>query len=454
MTGKVKKWLSIAMATMLMGGLLAACGGNASNEASGGKASPSAPAAASSPSTAPSPSAAPEEKKPVKLTMTVWSEPRIATYQELAEQYKLQNPHVSVEVISIPFADYQQKLSVMVASGTAPDIAWLAERMVPQFLQNDQLADISEALKNDADYDFVDFIPSTLNIFQSGNGLYGIPFSTPPQVIFYNKTLFAAKGQKTPMEWFKEGKWTYDQFQQTAAALSDPANGVFGSTFGVNTKLWSDYLFGLVWGMGGEVFDDKLTTFLMNSPAGVKALQYYKNLLDTKSHPSIGAQISFDGGKLGMSLENVTNTTKYRDKVEFEWDIAPMPSGDGGLVVPLGFAGYSVFKSDKQMEAADFLKFLTNKENAMKIANFFVPQRKSILYSNEYLTKFAHPSQETLKISAYDQMSNGRIRPGHVNWVQIDEQIALNFEAFLTGVISAEDALSKMEKAVNPLLKQ
>jgi len=435
------------MVLMLAGGLLAACGGNTSTSSSEGITSPEK-------SAAPVQSAAPEEKKPVKLTMTVWSDARIATYQELAEAYKKLNPNVSVEVISIPFADYQQKLSVMVASNTAPDIAWLAERMVPQFLQNGQLADISETVKGDATYELADIVPSTLNIFQSGNELYGIPFSTPPQVIFYNKTLFAAKGQKTPMEWYKEGKWTYDQFTATAAALSDPANGVFGSTFGVNPKLWSDYLFGLVWGMGGEVFDEKMTTFEMNSSVGVKALNYYKNLLDTKSHPSIGAQIAFDGGQLGMSLENVTNTTKYRDKVNFEWDIAPMPSGEGGLIVPLGFAGYSVFKSDKQDEAANFLKFLTNQENATKIAAFYVPQRKSILYSDAYLNQFPQPSAETMKIAAYDLMDKGRVRPGHVNWVQIDEQIGLNFEAFLTGAISAEDALGRMEKAVNPLLKQ
>jgi multiple sugar transport system substrate-binding protein len=445
----MKKLLGSTMLFLLMGVSLVACGGNTQEgQAGDGKSNPTSTTSPSQPVKKEG-----DDKKPVKLTMTIWGDTRIGTYQERAAAYKKINPHVDIEVIGIPFADYQQKLSIMVASKTAPDIAWLAERMVPQFLGNGQLADISEYVKNDAEYDFADIIPSTLEIFKSSNGLYGIPFSTPPQVIFYNKSLFTAKNQKTPMELYKDGKWTYDQFKQTATALSDPNSGVFGSTFGVNTKLWSDYMFGLVWGMGGEVFDEKLTQFKMNTPAGIKALNYYKSLIDTKSHPSIGSQITFDGGKLAMSLENVTNTTKYRDKVNFEWDIAPMPSGDGGLVVPLGFAGYSVFKSDKQKEAASFLKFLTNKENSVIISDFFVPQRKSILYSNEYLNKFAQPSPETMKIAAYDLMNKGRIRPGHSNWVQIDEQIATNFEAFLTGAIPADEALKRMEKSVNPLLK-
>jgi multiple sugar transport system substrate-binding protein len=441
-----KKWVGITVMIMLVS-LLAACAGGESNSGGGNGEGASSGNEAKSNTDGSAP------KKDVKLTMSVWSEARVETYQALAEEYKALNPHVSVEVMSIPFADYQQKLSIMAASKTAPDIAWLAERMAPQFLKNDQLLDISSYVQDDPDYDFADIIPSTLEIFQHNGGLYGIPFSTPPHVIFYNKTMFESKGLKTPLELFNEGNWTYEELQKTAAALSDPNQGVFGATFGVNTKLWSDYLFGIVWAMGGEVFNEDMSAFTLNSEIGVNVLNYYKQLLESRSHPSIGSQITFDGGKLGMSLENVTNTSKYRDKVDFDWDIAPVPTGAGGHPVALGFAGYSVFKSEQQEEAAKFIKFLTNKENASTIADFFVPQRKSILNSDDYLNLYAHPSAETMKVAAYDRMDNGRIRPGHPNWVQIDEQIAANFDAFLTGIITAEEALKLMEQAVNPLLK-
>lgn len=439
--------------TALLLGLLTACAGGGNTPGGNGDQTGNDGGGATAPIGSQTSSNGDAGQEEVKLTMSIWSEARIETYQALAEEYKALHPHVSVEVISIPFADYQQKVSIMAVSNTAPDIAWLAERMAPQFLKNGQLMDISSFVQDDPEYDFEDIIPNTLEIFQHDGGLYGIPFSTPPHVIFYNKTMFENKGLKTPMELYEEGNWTYEELYKTAEALSDPNQGVFGATFGVNTKLWSDYLFGIVWAMGGDVFNEDMSAFTLNSDIGVQALNAYKQLLDSRSHPSIGSQITFDGGKLGMSLENVTNTSKYRDKVDFDWDIAPVPTGSGGHPVALGFAGYSVFESERQDEAAKFLSFLTNKENAAKIANFFVPQRKSILDSDEYLNLYAHPSAETMKVAAYDRMDNGRIRPGHPNWVQIDEQIATNFDAFLTGVISAEEALQYMEQAVNPLLK-
>ena len=66
--------------------------------------------------------------------------------------------------------------------------------------------DLGPAVRVDADYDFDDFFPSTLTLFERGDAVYGIPFAFGPRVIFYNKTLFEEKGLKTPTELYLEGK--------------------------------------------------------------------------------------------------------------------------------------------------------------------------------------------------------------------------------------------------------
>src|SRR5690606_5721839 len=107
----------------------------------------------------------------------------------IKEGFTSKHPHVSVEILLIPFDQYQQKLSIMLASKTAPDLTWLAERMIPQFVSSNQLVDIS-AIKSDADYNFDDLFESSMDIYKDGDKLYGVPFTNPPKVLFYNKTLF------------------------------------------------------------------------------------------------------------------------------------------------------------------------------------------------------------------------------------------------------------------------
>lgn len=48
--------------------------------------------------------------------------------------------------------------------------------------------------------------------------------------IIFNETRFINEGQKTPLEWYKEGKWTFTQFRKTAKAMTNAANDQYGFT--------------------------------------------------------------------------------------------------------------------------------------------------------------------------------------------------------------------------------
>ena len=90
-------------------------------------------------------------------------------------------------------------MSVLAAGQELPDIAWVSERMVPQFMANDILADVTDIVQDEA-FDIDDIIPSTLELFRQDDKLYGLPFSTPPSVVFYNEDLFKQAGLSTPNE--------------------------------------------------------------------------------------------------------------------------------------------------------------------------------------------------------------------------------------------------------------
>lgn len=395
-----------------------------------------------------------QPKKPVNLVFSIWgNETHKKMYEELLAEFKQTHEHINVEIQTIPFDDYQQKLSIMAASQTAPDVAWLAERMIPQFLESDQLLDISESVKSDSNYNFADIYPSTLELFTKDGGLYGIPFSTPPGVMFYNKTLFEQNGLKTPLELVAEGNWTYEEFLKAARTIADPSQGIYGVKLIREWKNWADALLPLFWSHGADVFNEDGTAFALNTPEGAAALQLYTDMIfKDQVHPKPGDAITFDTGKIGMFTDRYSYVSTARAIEDFEWDIAPMPAGPNGRGTSMGFAGYSVFKTDHPEEAMELLKFLTNESSMAVTSQFFVPSRKSILESDIFMNSHELPSAESIQIAILDQMDEARIAPGHRNWQQIDVKMQTLLDYIYTQTAPVEEVLQMMEDEINRLM--
>lgn len=173
------------------------------------------------------------ENDKVELKFMMWgNQAHIDVYNKLIDGFTKENPGIKVTMESVPFADYQQKISVLAAGGSPPDLAWVSERMIPQFKSNQILADLS-AFKDDAQFKLDDYIPSTLDLFREGDQLLGLPFSTPPVVMFYNKTLFDKAGLTDPNTLVAKGEWTWEQFEASAKAITskDAANRIYGANF-------------------------------------------------------------------------------------------------------------------------------------------------------------------------------------------------------------------------------
>jgi len=396
-----------------------------------------------------------EEAKNVKLTFSFWgNDNHKQTLTDIAAKFTEQNPGITVEFMNIPFNDYQQKLSIMLASRTAPDLGWLSDTMIPQFLESGQLLDVS-AVKEDASYNFDDLFPATLEPLTKDGQLHGIPFSTPPTMIFYNKTLFQQKGLKTPTELYKEGNWTYEEMRKAALALTDPAQGIYGVKLVREWKTWSSAVYSIVRAYGANVLSKDGTMFELNSPEGRQAIQlYYDMIFKDEVHPKPGDQLTFESGKLAMFRDVYSSVTNARAITDFEWDVAPMPSGPNGSGNWIGFAGYTVFKDTKHPEEAmAFLKFVSNEQSMSSTSKFFVPSRKSVLQSDAFMKAGELPTQEGIQTAVLDQMGTVEGLPLHKNWQKIDTKMQTLFDYLYTQSASVEDVLASMEEEVTPLLE-
>ena len=395
--------------------------------------------------------------KTVELKFLTWgNEAHLDLYKSLLDKFHQTHPNIRVTIDSVPFADYQQKISVLAAGRELPDIAWAAERMVPQFMANGILMDVSD-VANDSAFQMDDFIPSTLDLFRKDGKLYGLPFSTPPSVMFYNQDLFEQAGLESPNELAKQGKWTWEEFEKAAKAISSGtgADRVYGANF---FRDWTNWILlsSYSWSNGSGPFDKEMTKFTWNDEHGVATLKMLQRMMFVdESHPKAGEQISFESGKIGMFFDVYSYVSKARAITDFKWNIAPMPSGKQGAVPMLGQAGYVIFKDTKHPnEAKELLKFFASQEGIKATSTFFVPPRLSVLNSDVFLNQPNNPDPEFIRQSVIDEMPKARFQSGHVQWQKIDSEILAGFDMLFGQIAEPEEVLQWMEEKVNPLMQQ
>ncbi|MBT2291694.1 sugar ABC transporter substrate-binding protein [Paenibacillus albidus] len=430
----MKKWWTCLLALTLTAGLTA-CGGGETNTAGSSK----------------------KDAEEIVLKFATWGNPaQLELYQNLTDEFTAKHPNIRIQIDSIPFADYQQKMSVLAAGRELPDIAWISERMVPQFMENGILEDISE-IEKDTSFDSADIIPSTLELFRRDGKLYGLPFSTPPSVVFYNADLFEQSGLTSPNELARQGKWTWAEFVASAKAIKDKASSanVYGANFFRDWKTWI-ILASYSWSNGSSPFNDDMTEYTWNDPYGVETMEMLNQMMFVdKSHPKAGEQVNFESGQIGMIFDNYSFVSKAREIQNFKWSIAPMPSGSEGSVPMMGQAGYVLFKDGKHPEEAKLLlKFLSGKEGIQKTSAFFVPPRKSVLDSAEFLNVEGNPDPEHIRQAVIDEMPKAIVQPGHIKWQNIDTEILSGFDELFGQKANPAQIQETVKRKVDPLLAE
>lgn len=399
---------------------------------------------------------------PKKLTLAIWgNDARKTTFEELAQGFT-KSTGIPVEIVLIPFGEFMQKISIQMAASSAPDVIWLAEKMVPQFVASGQLVNLAPTLRSDAAYDIKDFFPTTMEGMSKGaDAVFGIPFSFGPRVLFFNKTMFKQKGLKTPLEHVKEGSWNLETFYATALALTDKSRGVYGVKLlpATGPKDWANALYDIVWASGGDFFSEDMKKFRLNSPEGIKAIQYYWDMLfKDEVHPKPGDQTQFESGKIGMARDTFSYGANLRSIKDFEWDIAPNPTGSSKSArVSSGFAYYSVLKGQNQNEATQLVKYFTSKEVMTKLITMFPSPRRSVLGSPAFLNQpEGKPSPASITAAFINPIDKPGVRslPAHMNYQKIDVEIQILFDLLYAKTIKVPELVKMMQDKVQPLLDE
>jgi multiple sugar transport system substrate-binding protein len=351
-------------------------------------AATSAPAAAAT-QTAPqaaAPAAGGGAKIPMKVA--VWEMPARQWMTPASKAWAAKNPDVDLTLEVMVYNDFAQKQLALLATGTLQDVFYSGIKWFPTTASKGGMLALDDLTKT-KDPGLDDFVPAALQGSKFEGKLMALPFETQPgnyNAVMINKDYFDSKGIKYPTE-----DWTYEQFSELAAKLTDPAKKIWGT----DAALFSNYydFTTISYAYGGSLLSDDAKKFqLTTDPASVKAAQWHYDLLNKlKAAPLRGDRdgLTFASGRVAMHCDGIQGVKGTAATIgdKFKWDVLSGPTGPTGLRGSDGFVSmYSVYAKTKYPEKSfDLASYLTSKD--VQLDSFVregqPPSRRSVWQSDE-----------------------------------------------------------------------
>ena len=315
------------------------------------------------------------------LQFSSWgSKSEIEIIEPILDEFEKENPDIKIDFMHIP-QNYFQKLHLLFASNTAPDVIFINNLYLPIYADAGKLEDLTNyGLVDD------DFYPKSVQALSRNGKIYGIPRDISNLVIFYNKDIFDKNRLPYP-----DNKTTFAEFLELAKKTTDKENGIFGISFEEDPLFYLPYLMS----EGGGLLADDGQAEILDTPESQNGINFYsdlRNKYNVAPKKSDSASLTmaqmFLQGKLAMHLTGRWLVPKYRESADFDWDIAQLPKGTKGSIVPLDASGWAISKDSKhKAQAAKLIKFLSSKESLEKFSKsgLIVPARKSSANSTSFL---------------------------------------------------------------------
>jgi multiple sugar transport system substrate-binding protein len=296
----------------------------------------------------------------------------------------------------VPGSAYPDKLQLMLASRTAPDVMRVDHYIFPSLVRKDYFLPLDPFIAAEPRGFLDDFTPTALDECRWNGNIYAMNVLFGTVLIYYNKTLLAQCGQPDPYQLSKEGQWDWDRFVQVARAVTRHDAGGRALQFGADMVPFPQYA-QVIWNNGGEIMNPELTRFVLgDDPKGIDAVQEYADLrwkwrcAPTPSDNAL-SPFSFESGKIGMHWDWAGVTPRFRKNIgkQFEWDIVPTPTGPAGDRTVLKGNQMTVFRETPHPELAwEFVRFMTGPEAELLLYGKYrrcVPVRISVQNDPRYL---------------------------------------------------------------------
>ena len=362
--------------------------------------------------------------------------------EAIVAAFEDENPGITVEVTTLPYADYGTALQTDLAAGSVADVFDIEYANYAAYQANGVLAPL-EVSNPDA------YRPSLLEAYSTDGTSYALPSSFSTVVMFYNADLFDAAGLEYPT-----ADWTWEDERAAAEAITDEAAGVWGSHQPV-----SFYEYYKVLEQNGESFlTDDGTAVAFNTPGGIEAAEWLVGKSGTvmptieqgQGTPDFDTNLFLEG-KLGMLHTGIWMFGAFAD-APFAWDIAVEP-GNTEQASAVFSNAVGVSASSEHIEAATkWAEFLTSSQVMVDTrldAGWELPPVADEAALATYLEKDAPANRQAV----FDSLDGVALPPVVANGqTEMQDIIGEELVEAQAGRKCVEEALASAEERINAVL--
>jgi multiple sugar transport system substrate-binding protein len=393
--------------------------------------------------------------------ITVWDYYGSATpIKPAVEEFRKLHPDIKVNYQAIDYETIQDKFSVAVSSGSAPDVATLDMTWIPTYASKGLLADVSSLSGGQLNgKPFEDqYSPGALEAMSYENKYVTMLYDFDAYALYYRADKMKEKGIAVPKNWA--------QFRQAANELVEKdSNGkpekyafqVLPDTFHYDQFLLQNK---------GSLLNSDWSEAALDSPAGEGALEFFKGFLEDGSGIYWGKDQGDSTGlpgikdeRIGMFLNGPYMMGVLKDGVpeqKGDWKVAPAPVGkqEGSY---LGGTGLTIpVNAPDPEDAWTFVQFLLQKKQQLGVYTDAgaAPATEAALNSPELNKPDPFFGGEAPFGIFRKALASATPFPYVRSWTQVDRAVENGVTAGLNGEESVSSALSSSAGRINELLSQ
>ena len=301
------------------------------------------------------------------------------------------------------------------------------------------------------------WLPAAVESASYKGKLMSAPKTDSGMLLIYNKAILQKAGIEFPSTDAAK-RMTWEELldkARKATKVSGNVTETWGLIFDQINRAWNVLPLPNSLGGVGISPDGFTATGYINSPAWVKAMQFYQDLFNKYAVAPKGpntneARALFDAGKVAFSMGDPALFARHSKTQDVGW--APVPYfKDGKPVVGCGswHAAVNAYSKNKS-QAAKFLKYITLEQGN---DDFLDPQSKigASITRLERITKGTDTQSQVYKLLYSELKSNAVVRPltpGYLEWQNYANAAIEDIRNGADVKKSLDDAAAKIDTAL------